>query len=138
MKICNYFKNMNQEFRLKNINETRNYFFEEIKQSELMSKKHKNLCKTLNYVDQFLILASAVTECISISGFASLLDIPIGITSFATGLKICAVAAEIKKYKSIINKKEKKHDKIVLIAKALIDSNVSNDEFIIIDNVVKD
>ena len=33
--------NVSQEFRLKNINETRNYFIEEINQNELMSKNHK-------------------------------------------------------------------------------------------------
>ena len=38
---CNYFKNMCQEFRLQNIDETRNYFLEEIKQNELMSKEQK-------------------------------------------------------------------------------------------------
>ena len=30
LKIYNYFKCMSQEFRLKNINETRNYFLKEI------------------------------------------------------------------------------------------------------------
>ena len=44
MKICNYFKimvteNVSQQFRLKNIDETRNYFLEEIEQNELMSRK---------------------------------------------------------------------------------------------------
>ena len=34
-------ENISQEFRFKNIDETRNYFLEEIKQNELMSKKHK-------------------------------------------------------------------------------------------------
>ena len=34
---------MSQEFRLKNIDETRNYFLEEIKKTELMSKKPKTL-----------------------------------------------------------------------------------------------
>ena len=61
---------MSQEFRLKNsINETKNYFLEEIKQNELMSRKHKNGCTTLNCIEHFLILASAITGCISISGF---------------------------------------------------------------------
>ena len=46
LKIYNYFKNMveeniSQEFRLKNIDETRNYFLEEIKRNELMCKKRK-------------------------------------------------------------------------------------------------
>ena len=57
--------------------------------------------------------------------------------------------AGIKKHKSIIKKKRKKHDKIVLLAKsqgnrievliskALIDSNISNDELVLINNVLK-
>ena len=36
-------ENINQEFRLKNIDETRYYFIEEINQNELMSKKYKGL-----------------------------------------------------------------------------------------------
>ena len=87
MKIYNYLKNINQEFRLENIDETRNYLLEEVKQNELMSREHKKVCTTLNYIKHYLILASTVTECISISTFASLLDIPIGITSSAVGLK---------------------------------------------------
>ena len=79
-----------QEFRLKNIGETRNYSLKEIKQNELRSKSHKNVCTTLYYVEQFLILASTITEYISISAFPSLLGIPIGITSSAVGFKICA------------------------------------------------
>ena len=71
------------EFRLKNINETRNYFLEEIKCNELMSRKYKNVCATLNYIEHFLILASTITGCISIFAFASLIAVPIGITSFA-------------------------------------------------------
>ena len=33
-------ENLSQEFRLRNIDESRNYFIEEINQNELMSKKH--------------------------------------------------------------------------------------------------
>ena len=83
-----------------------------------MSKKHGKVCITLNYIEHFLILVSTITGCISFSSFASLLGIPIGITSSAIGLKICAITAGIKKYKSIIKKKKKKHDKIVLLAKS--------------------
>ena len=53
---------------------------------------------------------SAITGCASISNFASFLAIPIGITSSAIELKICVIRAGIKKYKSIIKKKRKKHD----------------------------
>ena len=66
MKIRNYFKDMveekiSQKFRLKNIDEARNYFLEEIKQGELMNKKHRKVRSTLYYVEHFLILASAIT-----------------------------------------------------------------------------
>ena len=43
----------------------------------------------------------------SVTAFASLVGIPIGITSSAIDLKICVITAGIKKYKSIIKKKEK-------------------------------
>ena len=36
-------ENMNQEFRLKKIDEIRNYLIEEINQDKLMSKKHKKV-----------------------------------------------------------------------------------------------
>ena len=72
---------LSQKFRLKNIDETKNYFIKERDQNVLMSKKHKKICTTLNYSEHFLILASAVTGYISISAFASFLGIPIRMTS---------------------------------------------------------
>ena len=39
---------MSLELRLKN---------KEIKQNELMSRKHKKVCTTLNFIEHFLILA---------------------------------------------------------------------------------
>ena len=83
-----------------------------------MSKKNKKVCTTLNYIEHFLIFASAITGCISISAFASLVGIPIGITSSAIGLKICTITARIKKHKLIIKKKKKKHDKKAFLAKS--------------------
>ena len=52
-----------------------------------MSRKHKNVCATLNYIEHFLILAYTATGCISISAFASLIAIPIVITKFCKGIK---------------------------------------------------
>ena len=62
-----------------------NYLIEEINRNELMSKKHKKVCTTANYVEHFLILGSTITGCISIFFFTSLVGIPIGITSSAIG-----------------------------------------------------
>ena len=113
-----------------------------------MGKQQKKVCTTLNYIEHFLNLASTISGCISISDFASSVDIPIGITSSAIGLKVSATTAEIKNYNSII--KKKKHDKTVflanpklnsievLISKALIDLNISHDKFVLINNVLKE
>ena len=86
-----------QKIRLKNIDKTRSYSLEEIKQYELMSKKHKKVCATLNYIEDFLILASTITGRISIAAFASLLGIPIAIASSAIRLNIWVITGEIKK-----------------------------------------
>ena len=96
------------EFRLRKIDETRNYLLEEIKHNDLMRGKYKKTCKYLNYVKNVFIFVSTVTGCVSISVFASLFSVPVGITSSAVGIKSCAVTAEIKKYKSIIKKKKRK------------------------------
>ena len=143
-------ENLSQEFRLKNIDETRNYLTEDIDWNELIIEKHKKVCATLNYIEHFLVLGSAITGCVSIPLFASLVGIPIGITSSSIRLKICPITAAIKKYKSIIKKKKKKCDKIkllaksklrrteALISKALIDLNVAHDESLLINNVLRE
>ena len=71
-------------------------------------------------------------------------------TSFAMGFKICVLAEVIKKYKSIIKEEKKKINKKVLLAKSklnrievlvfqnLIDSNINYDEYVLINNVLKE
>ena len=81
-----------------------------------MRKRHKKTCRALNYFENVLLFTSAVTGCVSISAFASLVGVLVGITSSAVGLKICGITAGIKKYKTIIKKKRKNHDKIVLLS----------------------
>ena len=70
-----------------------------------MSKKHKKVCRVLNYIEHLLILFYTVTGCVSISAFTSLISIPVGIISSSIELQICAITAGIKKCKSIIKKK---------------------------------
>ena len=40
-----------------------------------MNNKNKKICATVNYIEQFLTLVFAVTGCIQISDFSSLVDI---------------------------------------------------------------
>ena len=116
------------------------YLIEEINQNELMSKIYKKVFRVFNYIEYLLTLISTVTECISISAFASLVGIPIGITSSAIGLKICVITVGIKKCKSMFKKKKKKHDKILLLAKSKLNGviNISHDQFVLVNNVPKE
>ena len=71
-------------------------------------------------------------------------------SSSAVGINICAIIAAIKKFKSIIKKKKKKHNELallgkdklnaieVLISKSLIDSYISHEEFVSVNNVLKE
>ena len=64
-------------------------------------------------------------------------------------IKYCAVNVGIKKYKSIIKKRKMKHYKLVFLAKSkwnrtkvlfskdLIDRNISHDQFVSINNMLK-
>ena len=81
---------------------------------------------------------------------ASLVGISSGIASFANRIKICTVTAVIKKYKTLIKKKTKRHNEIaflakpmlntvdILISKALFDSCISHNKFVSIKNVLKE
>ena len=69
----------------------------------LMSEKQKKVGRVLNYFEHFLAFVSAVSGCISISTFASL----VGVVSSAVGIKLCAIIAEIKKYNQLSGKGRK-------------------------------
>ena len=96
-----------------------------------------------------LILASTVTVCVWISIFASLVYVPVGIKRFTVGLKIRVITAGIKKYKGIIKKKKKKHDKMALLGKTKLNTNeiliskvliqwcISHEEFVSVNNVLR-
>ena len=90
----------------------------ENKPSELISKKRKKVSTPLSYMEHLHIMASVVTWCVPTLLFASLVGSPIGVASFAVGLKTCVAIASNKKYKLIIKKDEETwFNSIVLLAK---------------------
>ena len=115
-----------------------------------MSEKCKKTWKYLNDVEHLFILVPTVTGYVSISAFASLVCVSVGITSSEVGIKICTITAGIKKYNSIIKRKKKKHHKIVLLEKeklntievlisvCFIDSHISHDNFFSVNNVLRE
>ena len=73
-----------------------------------MSKECKKMCVTLHCTEHLLILAPAVTGCVSISAFASVVGVPI----------------------ESLNTVE------VLNSTALIDSYISHHEFVLVNIVI--
>ena len=61
-----------------------------------MNGKYKKTCKYLNCVENLLILALAITGCLSISAFTSLVCVPVCITSSAVRIKTVQLLQESK------------------------------------------
>ena len=63
-----------------------------------MSEKDKKACEDSNYFEHFFVFISAISGCVTIFTFSSLVGVNVGIMSSALGLKICTVIATVKKY----------------------------------------
>ena len=90
-------ENTGLKFRLRKIDELRNYFFEKLKHNYLVRNKRKKICKVLNEIEQTPILVSVITGYVYFSTFTLMVVIPIRAVSSAVGLKICVTTTGIKK-----------------------------------------
>ena len=117
-------KKIDCKFWSKETDEKINFFIEEIKQNEFISRKQKKVCKILNYTDHLFILSSTVTECVFISDVASFVGISVVNEVLQQhnsdkNLRHCCGKLKVE---SINNKRKKKYDKIVLIAKTKLNT----------------
>ena len=99
---------------------------------------------TFDHIDKILVILSATTGGVSIISFISIIGAPVGIASARFTLVFSLATGIIKKLLSTTRKKKKKHDKILMLAKskfnsidtlisqALIDMDISHEEFITI------
>ena len=111
-----------------------------------MSKKLSKYIAVFDYIDKTLIVLSATIGGISIISFTSVIGIPAGIASESFTLIFSLTTGIIKKLLKVTRKKTKKNNKIVMLAKsklnsietlisqALIDLDISHEEFKIIVN----
>ena len=101
-----------------------------------MSEKYKKAYNYLNYAEHLLILASTVTDCVSIPAFASLVSVPVGIMGSAVGLKFVQSLQELKIISQLSRKRRKSMIKYLLGKSKLdtmeIDSYISHDYFCVI------
>ena len=132
------------KFRLDEISKIENYFNEEINQRKSCSKKLSKYVAAFDYIDKILIVLSAKTGGVSICLFTVVIGAPVGIASACLTLFFSLTTAIVKKLLNIRRNKKKKHDKILMMAKsklnsietlvsqALIDMEISHEEFITI------
>ena len=155
-KTPNMYPNLNaillsdqQQLRLTKINEIKDYFVAEIKERELMSKRLSKYIASFDYFDKSLIVLSVTTGSISIASFATVIGAPVGIISASFSLAFSISTGIIKKLLKTTRNKKKKHNKIVMLArsklnsieskisKALIDNEISHEDFETIINEEK-
>ena len=132
------------KFRLSKIIWIENYFYQEINQRKSCSKKLNKYVTTFDYIDKILIILSAASSGVSIISFTSIIGAPVGIASASLTLIFSLTTGIVKKLLNITRNKKKKHDKILMLAKsklnsietlisqALIDMDISHEEFVTI------
>ena len=129
------------KFRQSEIIRIENYFHQKINQRESCSKKLIKYVTAFDYIDKILIILKATSSGVCIISSASVDGAPVGIASASFTLIFSLKTEIIKKLQSIAINKKKKHDKILmlakgkldsietLISKALIDMEISDEEF---------
>ena len=129
------------KFRLDEINKTKDYFEFEIREREALVKKLSKYTAALDYTDKTLIDLSATSGGISIISFINVVGISAGVISASLTLVFSLTTGIIKKLLKEARKKKKKHSQIIMIAKsklnnietlmsqALIDLDISHEEF---------
>ena len=129
------------KFRLSEIIGIENYFHQEINQRKSCSKKLSKYVTAFDHIDKILIIFSATSNGVCIISSASVVGAPVGIASASFTLIFSLTTGIIKKLLSITRNKKEKHDKILMLAKskldsietlvsqALIDMEISHEEF---------
>ena len=111
------------KFRLSETIGIENYFYQEINQRKLCSKKLNKYVTAFDYIDKILIVLSATSSGVSIISFTSIIGAPVGIASASFTLIFSLTTGIIKKLLSITRNKKKNHDKILMLGKSKL-SNI--------------
>ena len=99
------------KFRLSEIVGIENYFYEEIKQRKSCSKKLNKYVTIFDYIDKILIVLRATSS-----------GAPVGIVSASLTLVFPLTTGIVKKLLNITRNKNKKHDRIFMLAKSKLNS----------------
>ena len=142
-EVTNIYLNLSDQIKLilNGINKIKCYFNSEIQERKIMSKKLSKYIAAFDYFDKALIVLSGTSGVISITSFTSTISVPVGIASASFSLIFFLTTGIIKKLLKITRNKKKKRNNILMLAKvklnsietlislALIDLQISQDEF---------
>ena len=127
------------KFRLDEINKIKDYFNSEIKERKDIVQKISKYIVSFDYAEKLFITISASFGALSIASHATVLGITLGIAGASLTLIFTVTTGVVKKLLNM--RKKKKHNKIIalarnklniietLISKALIDFDISHEEF---------
>ena len=129
------------KYRLDEINKITHYFNNEIKERKDIIKKLNKYLVSFDYLDKIFIVLSASFGTLSIASYASVVGTPAGIAGSSLTLIFTIGTGISKSLLNVTKKREKKHNKIIVLAKnklnmidtllssALNDSEISHEEF---------
>ena len=127
-------------YRLNEINKTKDCFNDEINERKNIIKKLNKYLVTLDYLDRIFVTLSASFGTLSVASHATVVGIPVGFAGASLTL-IFTISTGVDKSLFQLTKKKKKHNKIMTLAKsklnttetllssALNDSKISHEEF---------
>ena len=114
-----------------------------------MGKRLSKYIALFDYFDKLLSVLSVTTGSISIASFATVIGAPVEIVSASFSLAFSVSTELIKKLLKTTRSKKKKHNKIVMLARsklnskekkiseALINNEISHEDFVTIINEEK-
>ena len=138
-----------QQFRINKINEIKDYFLAEIRERGLISKNISKYIVSLDYFDKSLNVLSILSGIISIGSFATVIGTPAGVIRASCSFTFSITSGFVKRFLKTIRNKKKKHNKIIILArsklnsmeskisKALMDNEISHEDFETIINEEK-
>ena len=148
IKLLKEYLNMNNielsdinNYRLNEIDKTKDYFNNEINERKNIIKKLNKYLVTLDYLDRIFITLSASFGTLSVASHATVVGIPVGIEGASLTLIFTISTGLNESFFQITKKRKKKHNKIITSAKSklntietlfssvLNDSKISHEEF---------
>ena len=108
--------------RLNEISKIENYLNSEINQRKNASKKLSKYLSAFDQIDKILIVLSTTTRRVCVISHATVVGAPVGIASAGFTVVFSLTTGIIKKLLKTTRNKRKKHDKILMLAKSILNS----------------